>query len=193
MLSALWSMRAILPSILDRGCSDKYRHEPLCCTRHTHIGSALPPRVSGRSSGVGVLDVRASASKARGRGFGYVAHRSLGRSVQQLLTIAKGLLIVAVVSVGLLYACDYLLVRYRMARPKMGNALGSVKIQRTYAIPRKDGKVEFVFGEPETQVCVRSVFPHLGYSPCWYASRRNLKPIPMVIFLLPSPAGAGEW
>jgi hypothetical protein len=112
--------------------------------------------------------------------------------VQRLLTIAKRLLIVAVVCVGILYVCDYFLIRYRMARPTTGNALGSVKIQRTYAIPHKDGKVEFVFGEPETQVCVRSVFPHLGYSPCWYASRRNLKPIPMVI-LLPSRVGAGEW
>lgn len=112
--------------------------------------------------------------------------------MQRLLTIAKRVLIVAVVSVVILYVCDYVLVRYRMASPKTGNALGSVKIQRTYAIPHKDGKVEFVFGEPETQVCVRSLFPHLGYSPCWYASWRNLKPIPMVVFLLPSPAGAGE-
>jgi hypothetical protein len=99
--------------------------------------------------------------------------------MRRALLIAKRILVVSVASVIVVYLCDYLLARYRMANPKTRNALGYVKIQRTYVIPHKDGKAEFVFGEPETQVCVHSLFPHSGYNPCWYVTRGNLKPIPM--------------
>jgi len=52
-----------------------------------------------------------------------------------------------------------------------------VKIQRYYAVGLKSRKTEFMFLEPENQVCVHSLFPHFGYSPCWYLSRRNVKRI----------------
>jgi hypothetical protein len=73
------------------------------------------------------------------------------------------------------YAGDYLSVRYRILKNR--NPFQVVKIQRYYAIHLKDGKTEFVFLDPETQGCVCSLFPHFGYSPCWYVKRRNVRRI----------------
>ena len=48
-----------------------------------------------------------------------------------------------------------------------------MQINKYYAVPQKNGKTEFEPGEPETQTCVNSIFPHLGYSPCWYVKRHK--------------------
>jgi len=88
------------------------------------------------------------------------------------------------VALALVYAGDLLSVRYRMAYPKAGAAFGTVQMERLYAIPQKSGKIEYEFDaqQPEVTVpCVRSLLPHLGYSPCWYLQRNSQKPIPMVI------------
>jgi hypothetical protein len=53
----------------------------------------------------------------------------------------------------------------------------TVRIQRYYAVGLKNKKTEFMFLEPENQVCVHSLFPHLGYSPCWYVGRGKVKRI----------------
>jgi hypothetical protein len=103
---------------------------------------------------------------------------------------------------AVLYAGDYVSVRYRMAKGKAGDPLESMKIQRTYVIPHKDGRAEIIFGDPETQVCVHSLFPHLGYTPCWYMKRQSQKTILMSMLprtLLPvarafwtGPVGRGK-
>jgi hypothetical protein len=87
----------------------------------------------------------------------------------------KRLLFIAVLTLFILYLGDYLSVRYRI--PKSRDPFGVVKIQRYYAVGLKNRKTEFMFLEPENQVCVHSLFPHFGYSPCWYLSRRNVKRI----------------
>ena len=76
-----------------------------------------------------------------------------------------------------LYAGDYLSVRFRI--PPGREPLGSVKVQTTYAVKQKGGKIEFYFNPPQDQVCVNSIFPHLGYSPCWYLRRKSTKQIDM--------------
>jgi len=101
--------------------------------------------------------------------------------------------------VGILYAGDYAFVKYRLSRAgseassPAGSAatpsgpspavprgpLDTVQVQRTYEIPHKDGRAEFAFAEPQTVTCVRSIFPHLGYSPCWYLKRHSQQLIPM--------------
>jgi len=48
---------------------------------------------------------------------------------------------------------------------------GAVTIQGYDAISEKNNKTEFVYEEPVTVTCVRSLFPHLGYQTCWYLSR----------------------
>ena len=91
-----------------------------------------------------------------------------------LPTLAAILALAAVV-----YACDYVSVRYRLSKNTPGDPLESVKVQRMYAIPHKDGRQEFAFAEPEMDTCVHSLFPHLGYPPCWYLKRTTEKPISM--------------
>jgi len=76
----------------------------------------------------------------------------------------------------ILYTGDYLSVRFRIANRE---PLGTVKIQRYYAVRQKDRKVEYYFLDPENQQCVHSLFPHFGCNPCWYVSRHAKKEIDM--------------
>jgi hypothetical protein len=76
------------------------------------------------------------------------------------------------------YACDYLLLRYKAAAAERG-AFGSVQSQTYYAVRQKDGKVEFMYNDPQNERCVNSLFPHLGNRPCWYAKRHTLRRVNM--------------
>jgi hypothetical protein len=73
------------------------------------------------------------------------------------------------------YAGDYLTVRYKI--PNGRDPFSSVTVQPYYAIHEKNGRTEFDFAQPQSQVCVRSLFPHFGYSPCWYLKRHAEKRI----------------
>ena len=75
----------------------------------------------------------------------------------------------------LTYAGDYFWVQYRISRHL--DPFSTVTIQPYYAIHQKSGKTEYDFAAPESQLCVRSLFPHLGYSPCWYLTRHTEKRI----------------
>jgi len=80
-------------------------------------------------------------------------------------------LVALVVLTALAFSFDYI---YFIKNP---NALGSVMINRYYAVTLKSKKTEFTNAEPEIQTCVNSVFPHSGYYPCWYLRRHNVKEI----------------
>jgi hypothetical protein len=85
--------------------------------------------------------------------------------------------IFAITSVALLalfvlvYASDYLTLRYRIVQDR--EPFGSVTVRHYYAVREKNGKTEFMFNPPETQTCVHSLFPHFGYPPCWYLNRHT--------------------
>jgi hypothetical protein len=79
-------------------------------------------------------------------------------------SILAGLLVLAFIYLG-----DDLSVRYRI--PPRRQPFATVTVERYDAIPEKNGKVEFGFEPPVQQTCVRALFPHLGYPPCWYLSR----------------------
>lgn len=89
--------------------------------------------------------------------------------------VVKTILTVALVLCALLYAGDYAAVRYHI--PRNRDPLGTVEVQPYYAVPLKGGKTEFMFLKPENQVCVNSLFPHLGHNPCWYLRRHRDKPV----------------
>lgn len=76
-----------------------------------------------------------------------------------------------VVLATLLYTGDYVSVRYRI--PNNRDPFGTVTVTRYYAVHEKNGKIEYDFAPPENRVCVHSLFPQLGYSPCWYVSRHT--------------------
>ena len=89
----------------------------------------------------------------------------------------KRILTVAVLSLLLLYLGDYLLVGYRIAKAR--NPFGVVKVESYYAARQKNGKDELYFLPPDTQTCVNSLFPHIGYSPCWYVNRKKTERVPL--------------
>jgi hypothetical protein len=102
--------------------------------------------------------------------------------LKRAIDIAGRVLASAVLLAALMYAADYGVLRYRMAHPNAAPVLGNVSMQRLYAIPQKNGKIEYEFDarQPEISVpCVHSLFPHMGQSPCWYLQRQSQKPIPM--------------
>ena len=86
-------------------------------------------------------------------------------------------LITALVLFSILYTGDYVSIRYRMAKNR--TPFGVVTVQRYYAVPQKNRKTEFYFDQPETQGCAHSLFPHFGYTPCWYLNRKRIKQINM--------------
>lgn len=79
------------------------------------------------------------------------------------------IVIAILIILALVYLADDLAIHYRILRSR--EPFGTVTIQRYDAIAQKNGKTEFDFEAPVTQRCVHSLFPHMGYQPCWYLSR----------------------
>jgi hypothetical protein len=94
----------------------------------------------------------------------------------------RRVLVSAIGCVAILYAADYLYLRARMLHPKPADPFESLTALRVLAIPEKNGKTEYEVDAQNPQrtvTCVRSLFPHSGYSPCWYVKPRLNQPIPM--------------
>jgi hypothetical protein len=89
--------------------------------------------------------------------------------------------IMASISVGLIaasalaYAADYLLWRYKLSTGR--SPYGTLTVQYYYAIQEKNGKTEYDFQPPQQERCVNSLFPHSGFSPCWYERKHTEKAI----------------
>jgi len=110
----------------------------------------------------------------------------------RLNAIAQWVVIAVLGLLGVVYAGDYLYVRARMgganqgagqsanqgagqgASGAPGEIFGSVMVQRYWEIPQKSGKTDYSFDPPSQQTCIHSIFPHGGYSPCWYLSRHRM-------------------
>src|SRR5277367_1508335 len=75
----------------------------------------------------------------------------------------------------LLYAIDYALLRHKMANPNQSVAFGT--ITSFYGTATKGGKMEIFTDQPQTETCVHSLFPHLGYRACWYISHGSVNQI----------------
>jgi len=69
------------------------------------------------------------------------------------------------------FVVDAALLRYRASTKH--NAFGTVTVHPYYAFPRKDKKTELIFDDPYDQTCANSLFPQMGYSPCWYLRRHS--------------------
>ena len=83
--------------------------------------------------------------------------------------------LIALLALAALYAGDYLSARFRI--PGNRQTLATVQVQTLYATPQKDGRVESWVGDTDSETCIRSLFPHLGYTPCWYLARHPHKTI----------------
>ena len=71
-----------------------------------------------------------------------------------------------------LYAGDYLVLRYRIAAH--GVEAASANVPTYSAAPLKNGRLDVYYDQPQMQTCVRSIFPWLGYQPCWYLRRHTI-------------------
>jgi hypothetical protein len=84
-------------------------------------------------------------------------------------------LLSVVIFLAVLYAGDYLFVRLRQVDSKVGNPLATVGVY--YETLLKNGQMQIYYQQAQPVTCVRSLFPHLGYSPCWYLRRTPMEPI----------------
>ena len=107
-------------------------------------------------------------------------------STKLLLTpasiFAKRVLLGLLLFLVVLYGGDFLYVRVRLLHPKPAEPFETLKALRVLAIPEKNGKTSYEVDaqNPEqTVTCVHSLFPHSGFSPCWYVKPRINQPIPM--------------
>jgi hypothetical protein len=101
--------------------------------------------------------------------------------VKRVQFIAKWTLAGVLGAATLLYAGDYLYLRFKNGHPETGGAFGTVNIQPMIAVPQKSGKEEYYLGDPETDTCVHSIFPHYGCAPCWYLNHKKNEVVPMMI------------
>ena len=88
---------------------------------------------------------------------------------------AKRILLSAGALLCALYVGDYIWLRHRLNGADPGAAWGAIQVRHYWEIPNKSGKFEHSFDPPVMQTCVRSLFPHLGFSPCWYVNREKLQ------------------
>ncbi len=93
-----------------------------------------------------------------------------GQNGQRIKRIALRGLVVLSLLIAALYVGDYVVARYRLSR---GYGVDSVNIGHLYAIRQKSGKTEYEDLGTQPQTCVRSLFPHFGYAPCWYLRRHR--------------------
>ncbi len=73
--------------------------------------------------------------------------------------------------VALAWVVDYVWLRVRVARGL--SAFDTLEINLVMQVPQKGNKAEYIPEAPQTQTCVRSIFPHLGDQPCWYLRRHT--------------------
>jgi hypothetical protein len=88
---------------------------------------------------------------------------------------------------ALLYIGDYCAARFHL--PANRQTLGSVQVQTLWAVRLKNGNYDYSLGDTQTQTCVHSLFPQLGYTPCWYLSRHAKKRIEVGRVTLPASVG----
>jgi hypothetical protein len=82
------------------------------------------------------------------------------------------------------YGYDYASVRRRMSAQKPGDPFDVVTYPHILAIPEKGNKVEYALDAQspmESDPCIHSLFPHYGYTPCWYVLRKSKRPTQMMI------------
>jgi hypothetical protein len=75
-----------------------------------------------------------------------------------------------IVALGMLYAGDWVVLRFRIAH---GTAYGVVQVNQLLATPLKGNKMEYDLIGTVPQTCSRSIFPQKGNPACWWLQRHN--------------------
>jgi hypothetical protein len=99
-------------------------------------------------------------------------------------TLVTRMIYALLMMLALTYGFDYASVRRRMSAQKQGDPFDTISYPHLLAIPVKGNKVDYELDANtpiETESCVHSIFPHYGYTPCWYVLQRSKSPTPMTI------------
>jgi hypothetical protein len=94
-------------------------------------------------------------------------------------TLLKWISGVLVGLAALVYAGDFVWFEFRIHNARPNDPLETVTF--FYATGVKGGKVEVFYDQPQTQICVHSIFPHQGYKPCWRFNRSHVQLISRMI------------
>lgn len=98
----------------------------------------------------------------------------------QLIRILYALLTL----LAIVYGYDFASVHHRARAQEPGDPFDVVTYPHLLAIPQKGNKVDYELDAQspmESVACVHSLFPHYGYTPCWYVLRRSKSPTQMTI------------
>ena len=98
-------------------------------------------------------------------------------SVNAVRRIALWTTLALVALMCLSYLTDLAVLRWRFNTKR--DPVQTVTIKPYFAVPRKDGRTEFMADDPKEESCVNSLFPHAGASPCWYLQRHKDRRIDM--------------
>ena len=96
--------------------------------------------------------------------------------------ITSRVVLVAFGAMALLYAADFLVLRFRMLHMTVSQPFESLTRSRILAIPQKSGRLDYQIDQlqpVETITCVHAIFPQYGNQPCWYLKPRIDQPIPV--------------
>ena len=87
------------------------------------------------------------------------------------MKLAKRFVVVVVTLITLVYLGDYLALRIPI--PKSHAAYATVTVRPYYDVALKSGKSDLYILDPQQQTCVNSIFPHMGFTPCWYLRKHT--------------------
>jgi len=83
--------------------------------------------------------------------------------VAWVIAVAKWAGVATLLAVGVVYGVEELRARQ------------TETLTFYYSTLLKNGREQVYYDQPQTEVCVRSVFPHGGRRPCWYARREPVR------------------
>jgi hypothetical protein len=106
------------------------------------------------------------------RGYNQAVSSSLRDRIKHFLKRFLAIGLTCLVSLTLVaYAIDYAVFHYRLSTNRQ--PYGQITVQSYDAVQQKSGKTQFIFNPPEAQTCVNSLFPHAGFTPCWYLQKHT--------------------
>lgn len=98
---------------------------------------------------------------------------------------------ILVAIVAALYATDWVVLRVRMARQ---TAFSSVRVDQFLVAQLKGHRQRYFNMGMAQQPCVKAIFPHAGYPPCWWLRRHATRWEVVGVLALEVRRGNGkEW
>jgi hypothetical protein len=85
-----------------------------------------------------------------------------------MMRLIKTASLIVLIAILASYLGDALVVQVRL---RHGTAYQVIQLNQLLATPLKGQKVEYDVDEQVPVTCVRSLFPQLGATPCWWVKR----------------------